>query len=260
MAMEMQQKWKSSACGWDSEATHALINIWGQTDVQSKLDSVKRNRDIFLKVSRDLPRPWIQLDNWTWEQCRTKIKNLTQKYRRVCVCGVCVPCVCVWEGGGVHAMFVFVCVLCGGVHVCYVCVMCVCVWEGGRGCARRVCVLYVYVCVCGRDAVFVFVFVSVCECVPCAVCVVCVWEGVCTACLCVCVCVPCAVCVCGRGCACHVCICVFVVWGCARVLCVCVRGRGCARRVCVVRVCVCVCVGGTPCLCLSVCLSVCRGV
>ncbi len=33
---------------------HALSNIWGQTDVQSKLDSVKRNKDIFLQVARDL--------------------------------------------------------------------------------------------------------------------------------------------------------------------------------------------------------------
>ena len=70
MAMEMQQKRKSSACGWDSEATRA---VW---DVQSKLDSVKRNRDIFLKVSRDLQDLGY---NWTWEQCRTKIKNLTQQ-------------------------------------------------------------------------------------------------------------------------------------------------------------------------------------
>ncbi len=73
--MEMQQKGKSSACGWDSEATRALINIWGQTDVQSKLDSVKRKQ-----VARDLQDLGY---HWTWEQCRTKIKNLTQKYRKV---------------------------------------------------------------------------------------------------------------------------------------------------------------------------------
>ncbi len=78
--MEMQQKGKSSACGWYSEATRALINIWGQTDVQSKLDSVKRNKDIFLQVARDLQDLGY---HWTWEQCRTKIKNLTQKYRKV---------------------------------------------------------------------------------------------------------------------------------------------------------------------------------
>ncbi len=145
MAMEMQQKWKSSACGWDSEATHALINIWGQTDVQSKLDSVKRNRDIFLKVSRDLPRPWIQLDNWTWEQCRTKIKNLTQKYRRVCVCGVCVPCVCVWEGG-VCMPCLYLCVCCVGVCTCVMCVCYVCVCVGGG--VHAVCVCCTCMCVC----------------------------------------------------------------------------------------------------------------
>lgn len=70
----------SNSSGWSSEATRALINIWGETDVQGKLDSVKRNKDIFQQISRDLEALGY---SWTWQQCRTKIKKLTQKYRKV---------------------------------------------------------------------------------------------------------------------------------------------------------------------------------
>ncbi len=72
----MQQKRKSSACGWDSEATRARI-------------SVKRNRDIFLKVSRDLQDLGY---NWIWEQCRTKIRTICNKNDMHLVCRVEMPC------------------------------------------------------------------------------------------------------------------------------------------------------------------------
>ncbi len=85
---------------------------------------------------------------------------------RVCVVGVCTPCVCVCVRGacggvcgvceeGVCSVCV-VCVCVGGVHAvcvgrgvhavwCEWCVQAVCVW---RGCARRVCVWREVVCVC----------------------------------------------------------------------------------------------------------------
>lgn len=71
---------KPSSSGWSSEATRALIGIWGQADVQSKLDSVKRNKDIFQQIAKELADLGY---SWTWQQCRTKIKNLTQAYRKV---------------------------------------------------------------------------------------------------------------------------------------------------------------------------------
>ena len=80
-----------------------------------------------------------------------------------CVCTPCVLCVlCVWEGGGEHA--VFECV--GGVHAVFVC-LCVgvCVVHThvcGRGCACRVCMCCVdAVCVCGVGWVVHAVFVCV---------------------------------------------------------------------------------------------------
>lgn len=76
----MEQTPKQKASGWSHDATRALISIWGESDVQEKLDGVKRNKDIYLNVSRKLQ---VMGYSWTWQQCRTKIKNLTQNYRKV---------------------------------------------------------------------------------------------------------------------------------------------------------------------------------
>ena len=68
------------AGSWNVEETKALIAIWGQENVQSQLDRVHRNRDVYQRIAMELE------DNGyvkTWQQCRTKIKNLTQKYRKV---------------------------------------------------------------------------------------------------------------------------------------------------------------------------------
>ncbi len=47
---------EKSASGLSNEATLTLINIWGDGDVQGKLDSVKRNKDIFQQIVKDLHR------------------------------------------------------------------------------------------------------------------------------------------------------------------------------------------------------------
>ena len=61
---------------WSVEETKA------QEHVQSQLDRVHRNRDIYERVTMELEDSgYIK----TWKQCRTKIKNLTQKYRKVCI-------------------------------------------------------------------------------------------------------------------------------------------------------------------------------
>ena len=60
------------------EETRALISLWGQADVESQLDGMTSNCRIYEQ---------IDLDNlgWdrTWKQCRTKMKNLAQRYRKV---------------------------------------------------------------------------------------------------------------------------------------------------------------------------------
>ena len=68
------------ASGWDTEETKALLGIWGTADVQSQLDGVKRNKTIYSKVSAGMAELGYAR---TWQQCRTKVKNLIQRYKKV---------------------------------------------------------------------------------------------------------------------------------------------------------------------------------
>ena len=68
------------AGSWNVEETKALIAIWGQENVQSQLDRAHRNRDVYKRIAMELEDiGYVK----TWQQCQTKIKNLTQKYRKV---------------------------------------------------------------------------------------------------------------------------------------------------------------------------------
>ena len=67
--------WEWLKCGRDERLDYP----WGQADVQSQLDRVTRNRQIYERIARDVDNlVWER----TWEQCRTKMKNLTQRYRK----------------------------------------------------------------------------------------------------------------------------------------------------------------------------------
>ena len=68
------------AAGWTNEATRALVSVCSQESMQSELDCVARNKSIFEKIARVLAAKGYEK---TWQQCRTKIKNLTQKYSKV---------------------------------------------------------------------------------------------------------------------------------------------------------------------------------
>ena len=68
------------AAGWTADETRALVGIWGQENIQNELDGVARNRTIYEKIAKELREIGYEK---TWQQCRTKIKNLTQKYRKV---------------------------------------------------------------------------------------------------------------------------------------------------------------------------------
>lgn len=68
------------AAGWTSNETKALIGIWGEEEIQNALDGVVRNKTIYQKVAVAMGElGYIK----TWQQCRTKIKNLVQKYKKV---------------------------------------------------------------------------------------------------------------------------------------------------------------------------------
>ena len=65
---------------WNTEETSTLISWWGDESVQSALDSAYQNHHVFEQIACDMSDKGYEK---TWQQCRTKIKNLTQKYRKV---------------------------------------------------------------------------------------------------------------------------------------------------------------------------------
>ena len=67
------------AAGWSAQETRVLVSIWGEAEVQSQLDGVVRNKVVYETMSREMK---ILGFTTTWQQCRTKIKNLTKKYRK----------------------------------------------------------------------------------------------------------------------------------------------------------------------------------
>lgn len=75
------------ASGWTDAETRALISAWGETNVQRQLDSVKRNRNIYQKLEAALAEQGYS--DKSWKQCRVKVKNLTQRYRKVSKIGCC---------------------------------------------------------------------------------------------------------------------------------------------------------------------------
>ena len=70
--------------GWSAQETRVLVSIWGEADVQSQLDGVVRNKVLYEKIYREME---ISGFTRTWQQRRSKMKNLTHKYRKVGVIG-----------------------------------------------------------------------------------------------------------------------------------------------------------------------------
>ena len=66
--------------GWSTKATRALIAIWGEENIKEQLDNVSRNRTIYEKIAASLRAKGFAFD---YNQCRTKVKNLTAKYQKV---------------------------------------------------------------------------------------------------------------------------------------------------------------------------------
>ena len=66
--------------GWSYDNTKVLITIWGQEDVQRQLDGIQRNRIVYQGVASELQKVGVEK---TWQQCRTKINNITFRYRKV---------------------------------------------------------------------------------------------------------------------------------------------------------------------------------
>ena len=78
-SQQIQQTHRRMA-GWTYDETKALISAWGEENVQEQLDNVKRNKDIYMRISASLAEHGYVK---SWKQCRVKVKNLTQRYRKV---------------------------------------------------------------------------------------------------------------------------------------------------------------------------------
>ena len=68
------------ATGWNVTETRALVNTWGDASVQNLLDGVIRNKVIYEKIALEMGKMGYER---SWQQCRTKTKNQTHKYRKV---------------------------------------------------------------------------------------------------------------------------------------------------------------------------------
>ena len=67
--------------GWTEDETKALIDCWGEGNVQSLLDYL-RNRSIYERIAAEMAKRGY---NKSRKQCRVKVKNLTQSYGKVCL-------------------------------------------------------------------------------------------------------------------------------------------------------------------------------
>ena len=59
---------------------NALLDVWGAENIQSQLDEICRNKTVYQRVARMLSDLGYER---TWQQCKTKVKNLVQRYRKV---------------------------------------------------------------------------------------------------------------------------------------------------------------------------------
>ena len=64
-------KTKARGVGWSNETTHALVSLWGEANVQEKLDGVSRNRTIYEGIAEGMHKAGY---DYTWKQYRTKVK------------------------------------------------------------------------------------------------------------------------------------------------------------------------------------------
>ena len=78
--MHVQEGKMAASVGWSVEETRALLGVWGDANVQSQLDGVVSNKIIYEKIVAALHELGYER---TWQQCKTKIKNMVQRYKKV---------------------------------------------------------------------------------------------------------------------------------------------------------------------------------
>ena len=62
------------------EETFQLIELWGEDNIQQELEGFKRNKDVYLTISKKMNEAGYEK---TAEQCRDKAKKLKTTYRKI---------------------------------------------------------------------------------------------------------------------------------------------------------------------------------
>ena len=70
----------SKGSTWNKEETLRLIEIWGDNRIQAQLEWAHRNRNVYMKIAREMSEAGYQR---TLEQCKDKIKKLKGEYKKL---------------------------------------------------------------------------------------------------------------------------------------------------------------------------------
>ena len=65
---------------WADAEVRALIGFWGDSRIQAELDGAVRNKAIHEKIAMKMAEAGFNRD---WKQCRAKIKNLKNDYKKI---------------------------------------------------------------------------------------------------------------------------------------------------------------------------------
>uniref|UniRef100_A0A3P9JXN6 Myb/SANT-like DNA-binding domain-containing protein n=1 Tax=Oryzias latipes TaxID=8090 RepID=A0A3P9JXN6_ORYLA len=65
---------------WKEREVTDLINIWGDSSIQAKIQGYYHNRAVFEKISSEMAQRGYRR---SWLQCQRKIKSLRAKYKEV---------------------------------------------------------------------------------------------------------------------------------------------------------------------------------
>ena len=66
---------------WEDREVDALIAVWGEEDIQAKLDGATRNIKVFEAIAQKLKD--LGFEDRTAVQCREKIKKMKGNYRKI---------------------------------------------------------------------------------------------------------------------------------------------------------------------------------
>ena len=64
---------------WTEAKTRALTAVWGDRQIQAKMDKSHRNADVYTEIAKAVAKPGFP--GRDWKQCRTKAKHLKAEFK-----------------------------------------------------------------------------------------------------------------------------------------------------------------------------------